>query len=569
MADNRIQFTFEINDKGKVKVDGLTKSFVSLDNAVNKVSTDLKRQQAELGKANTGLQNTISDAGLAGATLTELGRTISDSNFGIRGMANNLSQLSTLFITLVSKRGGGIAGVTLAFKQLGKQLLGPLGIILTFQSLIAILEGYAISNEKAKDEVKDLNDALDDQVISLEGLKNTALGIFGEEKGLLTVGGKRTKALRQEFKEFDKAIRDLEKSGNLNNETLTNTYNKFFDLVSIQQELSELEKTRPDLKEQEDINKFNLKRIELLSKIFDLRQDLFKQSENAPEATKKFKAFVALSIEELADIFREGTERDVSLFDLFGISADRAAEDDKKFQKWLNDNVPEYIDDVEDFVDTQLLNEGKHTLTEMILGLTPDSREKELAALRGKFDEILHETKEFKLAEAAINEKYDVIERQEKFDHYNYMIGGLADFLNKAAQLNEQNKGLAKLSIIASAAAASIGIWESWFVRDKSFSPAPVKLAGAIATQGALVASTVAALRSLNSGTPPGQDSGGAGAGASQAPVFNVVGQSNVDQIGRSIATARQEPLRAYVVESDITSAQQLENARLQQASIG
>ncbi|MAD15546.1 MAG: hypothetical protein CL579_05620 [Alteromonadaceae bacterium] len=569
MADNRIQFTFEINDKGKVKVDGLTKSFVSLDNAVNKVSVDLKRQQTALAGASKGHQSMISDAGLAGATLTEFGRTISDSNYGIRGMANNLSQLASLFTTLVSKRGGGIKGVNLAFKQLGRQLLGPLGIILAFQSLIAMLEGYAISNEKTKDEVKDLTDALDDQIISMEGLKNTALGVFGEEKGLLTVGGKRTKALRQEFKEFDKAVRNLEKSGNLNNETLTNTYNKFFDLVSIQQELSELEKTRPDLKEQEDINKFNLKRIELLSKVYDLRQDLFKQSEEAPETTKKFKEFVALSIEELADIFREGAERDVSLFDLFGISADIAAEDDKKFQKWLNDNVPEYIDDVEDFVDTQLLNEGKHTLTEMILGLTPDSREKELAALRDKFDEILYETKEFKLAEAAINEKYDIIERQEKFDHYSYMIGGLADFLDKAAQLNEQNKGLAKLSIIASAAAASIGIWESWFVKDKTFSPAPVKLAGAIATQGALVASTVAALRSLNSGTAPGQDSGGAGAGASQAPIFNVVGQSNVDQLGRSIATARQEPLRAYVVESDITNAQQLENARLLQTSIG
>ena len=88
MADNRIQFTFEINDKGKVRVDGLTKSFVSLDNAVNKVSTDLKRQQTALAGSNKGLKSTITDAGLAGATLTELGRTISDSNYGIRGMAN-------------------------------------------------------------------------------------------------------------------------------------------------------------------------------------------------------------------------------------------------------------------------------------------------------------------------------------------------------------------------------------------------------------------------------------------------------------------------------------------------
>ena len=45
-------------------------------------------------------QDLISSSGLAGATLTELGRTISDMPYGIRGVTNNLSQLSTLFITL-------------------------------------------------------------------------------------------------------------------------------------------------------------------------------------------------------------------------------------------------------------------------------------------------------------------------------------------------------------------------------------------------------------------------------------------------------------------------------------
>ena len=53
----------------------------------------------------------IDKTGLAGATVQELGRTISDANYGIRGMANNLQQLSSLFVTLVSTSGGLVGGL--------------------------------------------------------------------------------------------------------------------------------------------------------------------------------------------------------------------------------------------------------------------------------------------------------------------------------------------------------------------------------------------------------------------------------------------------------------------------
>ena len=92
---NRIEYTLLVNDAGKVKVEGITKSFVKLETAINQVSTNLKKQRDEFTKLNTTLPNTVSNAGLAGATLTELGRTISDLPFGIRGVANNLSQLSS------------------------------------------------------------------------------------------------------------------------------------------------------------------------------------------------------------------------------------------------------------------------------------------------------------------------------------------------------------------------------------------------------------------------------------------------------------------------------------------
>ena len=62
----------------------------------------------------------MNKSGLAGATLVELGRTISDMPYGIRGVANNLSQLSTLFVTLISTSGGFKDALTVLKQTLGK-----------------------------------------------------------------------------------------------------------------------------------------------------------------------------------------------------------------------------------------------------------------------------------------------------------------------------------------------------------------------------------------------------------------------------------------------------------------
>lgn len=99
----------------------------------------------------------ISNAGLGGATLTELGRTVSDSNYGFTAMANNLSQLSTLFITFVSKTEGGLMP---ALKGLGKQLIGPLGIVLALQVVIALFEKFSMSQKEAERDIKKTTDAL-------------------------------------------------------------------------------------------------------------------------------------------------------------------------------------------------------------------------------------------------------------------------------------------------------------------------------------------------------------------------------------------------------------------------
>ena len=108
-------------------------------------------------------EDLISNAGLAGATLTEFGRTVSDLPYGIRGIANNLSQLSTLLVTLISKTNGA----SRAFALLGKQLMGPLGLIILFQGALAALDYFAGGTKKAEESADGLTDSFGKQAVQL------------------------------------------------------------------------------------------------------------------------------------------------------------------------------------------------------------------------------------------------------------------------------------------------------------------------------------------------------------------------------------------------------------------
>jgi len=145
---NEIIFKVTFDDKGKATYQ-IGKSTV----AVKKFKSELEKAQAASKQLGRSLaEDMTSNAGLAGATLTELGRTISDSNYGIRGIANNLSQLSTLFITLVAKVDPAIKGMgrfRRAMSMIGAQLMGPLGIILVFQFLVQQLEKIGMESENA------------------------------------------------------------------------------------------------------------------------------------------------------------------------------------------------------------------------------------------------------------------------------------------------------------------------------------------------------------------------------------------------------------------------------------
>ena len=88
---------------------------------------------------------------------------------------------------------------------------------------------------------------------------------------------------------------------------------------------------------------------------------------------------------------------------------------------------------------------------------------------------------------------------------------------------------------------------------------------------GAFAAAQVASISRSQYESPSASISSGGGAptAPSLSPSFNVVGQSGINQLAESINQQNKQPMRAYVVGSDVTSSQELERKRIKTATFG
>jgi uncharacterized protein YhaN len=94
----------------------------------------------------------------------------------------------------------------------------------------------------------------------------------------------------------------------------------------------------------------------------------------------------------------------------------------------------------------------------------------------------------------------------------------------------------------------------------------------------AVVASGIANVKTITSTPEPSPPSfakgGGGGAGTaiptpSAPPAFNVVGASGVNQLATAIGQQQQQPVKAFVVSNDVSTAQELDRNIVQGAAIG
>ena len=169
-----------------------------------KASGDLSKSTNNLiGNNKTGLNGVSKASGSATAAAMELGRVVSDAPYGIRGMANNVSQLaSQLFFmagqqetaTVATKSStvatttdtvakganttatvvatGATVGFTGAVKMMWSALMGPMGVLLAIQAVIASLDFFYGANKKAEESSDKVTSALERQRIALRDLTN-------------------------------------------------------------------------------------------------------------------------------------------------------------------------------------------------------------------------------------------------------------------------------------------------------------------------------------------------------------------------------------------------------------
>ena len=175
------------------------------------------------------------------------------------------------------------------------------------------------------------------------------------------------------------------------------------------------------------------------------------------------------------------------------------------------------------------------------------------------------------IQEATAKASVDIAKKESdgKQKALNAYAGALSDISGVLGQETEAGKAIAIASSLVNTYASIAG-------QLRAFSGVPVPgyaIAQAIATGvvGFANVKKIASVKIPNSKGGGGAASGSApsGGGGSQPPSFNIVGASETNQLADAIGGQSQQPVQAFVVANDVTTAQSLQNNIVEGATIG
>ena len=690
--ENKIIFSIEFTEKGAIR-------------KIGDATVSVKKFEAELKKATvankqfnqtlSGRESMTTNAGLAGATLVELGRTISDMPYGIRGVANNLSQLSTLFVTMVSKVDDnvkGLARVGRAFKMLQAQLMGPLGLILLFQAALSALDFFAGSTKKAKEEVDKLNEALNKQkglnesiqiyvdilkdATSTEEQRIVAMAKLQKEGYDETIGtleeyqaalkqkqkmdiaelelsdkiAQSEKKIAEAIKKRDTAQKLLDQAhaSDVLNHSRQKRIDKANDVIESEQAIIDAQKINiktfmeelkndpavagnpflaslfglkkppsTDAKESEvakivkklneEIQKMSAENArELLDIEKQLALDEIKLAEGSRkeknEAIRLINEKFALELkefrEEELDKFKDFTEKAVQdsikrindLYKEFQNKNKQLAKETSEVEKAEQNKVRELLKQTR--IDAQLTQQA-FSSTMSVLSSLNDVRQEfhqaEIDRLNREKDVILQndsltqqekekrlkavEAKEMAAQKKKIKSERDMFTLEQTLAIAQNVMKAkffAMEQVRNAQLIAMQGKqAMSSIMLTAKEEIGEAGMSLGTFM--KVLGPAGVIAFGA--SIGVALASIAkarkAAQNQIRNIVPSASASGGGSTPSIQPPAFNVVGATQTSQLAQTIAQADGEPLRAYVVASDVTTAQELERSKIEGSSIG
>lgn len=556
--------------------------------AIEKLQIEMREITSATASYNKVNENQISNAGLAGATLTELGRTISDMPYGIRGVANNLSQLSTLFITLMSKT----KGFTNTIRLLKAELSGPLGLIIGFQAVISLLDFFSQKTEEAKDKseefaesvgeelivLRQLNVALEENKVAREAaveiikdtlknnkelekvLNDTTLSEEESIEATIKLSKERQKQLELEH-EIGKTKQELAK-----NEADTKTV--LNDITAKTNELNKIDINNTVLRTitQDELNALGLKRNELEQSHIDLllrlRDLIVRRNElDAENVENKEKEIKVGTIEYYQKLIKELREQQKNV-------ATTANEYDN-----LQRRIDIFKGKIEDLTDAyrELNGEvvvGVKGLQDFGMLITPEEQETELQRMAREelekgTDARKKDTTEFLnaaikrlgITETTTKASIKLSDEEQKAKTRNLQLIsssiGLAQ--NAFAEGTAANKALGVANATIDTYAAADAIMNPTKGGELPF-PLNLIAAAAVVTAGIANVNNILKVK-----VPKEKGISPVAASAPQAPSFNIVGATAESQLAQTISERERRPIRAYVVGKDITSQQELD----------
>ena len=600
MANQEIRdvvFNIQVRaEDGKVKIEGLTKSFV-------KSETAMKKMKAELDLLNDSVKNNGVSTGLANTAVLEFGRTMSDAPYGIQGVGNNISQLTTI----LGQMAGDVKEGETVIGNLRKAFIGPLGVVVGVQIAIAAFEIFAKRMSETTDVLTKLDVAVGKSAVNLK-LAKTALD---NENTSLEEKQEIVNALNKQYPEWNL---QLEESGNISDN----------NAAKIDAEIAALGRLAKAKAYQSLLEEAYAKKVEMSAAFAREQGTTLSRLKNVfagfgsevAGQTIRFKAFQdglkdvnedisflekGVQKEGLVDLLlgsdakgkpKKETRKKVKEFvvDTYGIASEeavKAAERQQKLMKKLGIDIPSMLLGGE---------EGKEAFKEGLASLYQEVENVPIdySGVGTSFNEILEtmapafaEIGNFFSAEAeraiAIEENKtnrinDQLKKRlaneqlsaDERDKINQQIArNEAKLVEKENEINKKRFEQEKAFSIIQATINTYLAASDVLAREKMGAVGKAIAVAAVITSGLAQVAAISRQKFVGKAMPTPNLTGQGGAGGSLgAPDFNIVGASQQSQIAEAIAGTRNEPLKAYVVSSDVTSAQELDRKILEGASI-
>ena len=659
--------------------------------AVRQIQSSKKTISEGVANSAMGLDEMKTTAGLSGAIVTEMGRTISDAPYGLKGMGNNISQLSSLFgMFAVNVKKSGRT-MTQGFKQLGSSLMGPIGIVTGLQLIVALIQSGAFDKladwfsnitprikllgDVFKDTSKQAGDLIGTFEIYARTLTDSTSTVEEKEAAL--------KKLNEEYPEFNASIL-LDKDNTEAADKARKEYIKTLRAQAVSQAAmtkfqeaqgkivdlqlkQELEAQKLGFKDMDELNKkvaseeertdkiksgrkksHEKQLVIRLRKIQDLNKEEIQEEEKKqdileslitvesgkgdPKDPKVFKA-KELELAKLREQFSQEAKQNEILTDRERVQregdfakadleitrqsfVDKEKARLKHFQKG-KDLSQEQIDTIEsqakaetDLVITEI---DKRTAAEMAAIDAIEGRRAESAFQSWQTQSLINNEqgdaqnaqRQAQFFNGAVTEQI----MQAELDEVNYE--NKKKQLNRSLDATEKDSG-ARLKIQGELIRLDKDRGDQVLDNDQKVQNAKLKLAnrgaavladilGKETKAGKAVAATMATINTyqavsnaLKTGVAPFKyidagitaaqgfmqvknilntngpktSGGGTSAAAVQPPDFNIIGSTGTNQLAEAIGSTTQEPIKAYVVSGEVTSAQELDRNIEESASI-